>query len=57
MGRGADLGTVEAGKLADLLVVGGDPSSDVGCLREPARMLAILKDGAFVKDALGGLPG
>ncbi len=52
MGRGSELGTVEAGKLADLLVVDGDPASDVGCLRDPARMLAILKDGAFVRDEL-----
>jgi imidazolonepropionase-like amidohydrolase len=57
MGRAAELGTVEAGKLADLLVVDGDPSSDVGCLRDPARMHAILKDGAFVKDALGAVAG
>jgi imidazolonepropionase-like amidohydrolase len=55
MGRAAELGTVEAGKLADLLVVDGDPSSDIGCLRDPARLQAILKDGAFVKDALGGV--
>jgi imidazolonepropionase-like amidohydrolase len=52
MGRGAELGTIEPGKLADLLVLDGDPSSDVGCLRDPARLLAILKDGAFVRDDL-----
>jgi imidazolonepropionase-like amidohydrolase len=52
MGRGADLGTIEVGKLADLLVVDGDPTADIGCLRDPARRLAILLDGAFVKDAL-----
>jgi imidazolonepropionase-like amidohydrolase len=55
MGRGDDLGTIEAGKLADLLVVDGDPSSDLGCLRDPARLLAILKEGAFAKDALAPL--
>jgi imidazolonepropionase-like amidohydrolase len=52
MGRGHELGTIETGKLADLLVVDGDPASDLGCLRDPARMLAILKDGAFVRDDL-----
>ena len=52
MGRGDELGTVAPGKLADLLVVDGDPSSDIGCLRDPARMLAILKEGAFVRDGL-----
>jgi imidazolonepropionase-like amidohydrolase len=52
MGRGAELGTVEPGKLADLLVVDGDPAADLGCLRDPARLLAILKDGEFVRDEL-----
>ena len=52
MGRGADLGSVAPGKLADLLVVDGDPSSDIGCLRDPARLLAVLKEGAFVRDGL-----
>ncbi len=34
MGRLADFGTVEAGKAADLLVVGGDPTMDVANLRK-----------------------
>ena len=45
-----ELGTIEAGKLADLLVVDGDPLQDIGCLRD--RILAIVKGGEFVKDAL-----
>jgi len=53
MGRGDDLGTIEAGKLADLLVIDGDPISDIGVLADPARMPAILKDGCFVRDLLG----
>ena len=52
MGREAELGTVAPGKLADLLVVDGDPSVDVAVLQEPAKLQAILKGGAFVKDAL-----
>ena len=55
MGRGDELGTIETGKLADLLVVDGDPLSDLGCLRDPARMPAILKDGSFVRDELARL--
>ncbi len=54
MGREHELGTVEPGKLADLLVVDGDPSVDVGVLGDPTRLLAILKGGEFVKDALAG---
>ena len=34
MGRDAELGTVEKGKLADLLIVAGDPTADVANLRK-----------------------
>jgi imidazolonepropionase-like amidohydrolase len=53
-GREHELGAVEAGRLADLLVVDGDPSVDVGVLADEARLRAILKGGVFVKDALAG---
>jgi imidazolonepropionase-like amidohydrolase len=33
MGRDADFGTIEAGKLADLMIVGADPTRDVRNLR------------------------
>jgi imidazolonepropionase-like amidohydrolase len=52
MGRGDDLGTVTAGKLADLLVVDGDPVSDISVLADSSRILAVMKDGRFVKDEL-----
>jgi imidazolonepropionase-like amidohydrolase len=54
MGRGHDLGTVSAGKVADLLVVDGDPIADISVLADRNRILAIMKDGRFVKDALVG---
>ncbi len=34
MGREKDLGTVEKGKLADLLVVAADPAADIANLRQ-----------------------
>jgi imidazolonepropionase-like amidohydrolase len=52
MGRGDELGTVTTGKLADLLVVDGDPLADIAVLQDRANLLAILKDGRFVKDNL-----
>jgi imidazolonepropionase-like amidohydrolase len=52
MGRSDELGTVAPGKLADLLVVDGDPSADIGVLADRHRLLAVMKDGRFVKDAL-----
>jgi imidazolonepropionase-like amidohydrolase len=52
LGMGDDLGTVTAGKLADLLVVDGDPVADVTVLSDPARLLAILQGGRLVTDRL-----
>jgi imidazolonepropionase-like amidohydrolase len=54
MGRGHDLGTVSAGKVADLLVVDGDPIADISVLADRSRIVAIMKDGRFVKDELAG---
>ena len=45
LGVDRDLGTVEKGKLADLLVVDGDPLEDLDCLRRP---WAVLKEGTAV---------
>ena len=52
LGRGDDLGTVEAGKLADLLVVDGDPVADINVLRDPDALLAVLLGGQMVSDRL-----
>lgn len=41
----ADAGTVEPGKLADLLVVDGDPLADVRVLTDPDRVWLVLKAG------------
>jgi len=56
LGRGDDLGTVTAGKLADLLVVDGDPVADVGILRDATALLAIVQGGRLVTDRLPALP-
>ncbi|MCP4006023.1 MAG: amidohydrolase family protein [bacterium] len=47
-----ELGTVEEGKLADLLVVNGDPSVDISVLRDPQNLRMIMKGGELVKDEL-----
>jgi imidazolonepropionase-like amidohydrolase len=49
--RGDDLGTIEAGKLADLLVIDGDPSDDIRVLADK-KPLAVLKGGQIVCGAL-----
>ncbi len=51
VGRSDDLGTVEAGKLADLLVVDGDPSSDIGAIADH-RPRAVIKGGDVVAGTL-----
>ena len=57
MGMNDELGLVEAGRLADLAVVDGDPLDDITCLKDPSNILAVLKDGQFVKDQLeAGVP-
>ena len=40
-----DLGTLEPGKKADVLVVGGNPLDDLGVLYDGANILLVLKDG------------
>ena len=52
LGRGDELGTVEVGKLADLLVVDGDPVADISVLRDPDALLAVLLGGHLVSDRL-----
>ena len=44
-----ELGAVKEGFLADLLLVDGDPLANLAILREPKRILAVMKDGAFAK--------
>jgi len=53
MGLGDQAGTIAAGKLADLIVVDGDPLADVGCLADRDRLRLILLGGRRVKDAFG----
>src|SRR5580704_17564762 len=45
LGLVRDLGTVEKGKLADLVVVAGDPLADVTILQDPDRIALVLKGG------------
>jgi imidazolonepropionase-like amidohydrolase len=47
------LGVIEAGALADLIVVDGDPLANLKLIADPERnFLVIMKDGRVVKDAL-----
>ena len=50
MQRGDELGTIAEGRLADLLVVDGDPSEEISILRD--QIVSIMKDGAWARDGL-----
>ena len=53
----ATVGVVEAGALADLIVVDGDPLADLSLLARPQESLkAVIRDGAFVIDRLSPRP-
>jgi imidazolonepropionase-like amidohydrolase len=49
MMRAHELGQVKEGHLADLLLVDGDPLANIAILRDPKRILAVMKDGVFAK--------
>lgn len=44
-----ELGIIKDGYLADMLLVDGDPLANLSILRDPKRILAVMKDGEFVK--------
>ena len=50
-GVGNDLGTIEVGKLADLIVVGGNPLEDIQNVRQ---LKLVLKEGVIVSDKREG---
>ncbi|MCB0951018.1 MAG: amidohydrolase family protein, partial [Mycobacterium sp.] len=51
--RTARLGEITAGAWADVLLVDGDPTADLGLLADPAKNLVlIVKDGVIVKNQL-----
>jgi imidazolonepropionase-like amidohydrolase len=51
MGRGDEIGTLEVGKLADVVVVDGDVLADIGILEDRSRIRAVMQ-GGIVKTGL-----
>ncbi|MDX1928702.1 MAG: amidohydrolase family protein [Pirellulaceae bacterium] len=47
MGRGNEFGTLEAGKLADVLIVDGDVLSDISILEDRSRFIAVMQGGVI----------
>jgi len=53
LGVSADVGSLEPGKRADLIAVGGDPIADATVLK---RVSLVMKDGLVFRDARGVRP-
>jgi imidazolonepropionase-like amidohydrolase len=52
--REKDLGTIEAGKLADLVAVDGDPLKNIRCLQEKKNIKLVMKEGRIHADRRPG---
>lgn len=57
MGRGKEIGTLETGKLADVLVVDGNVSRDIKLLEDRSRFLAVMQGGVVKAGRLAGKQG
>jgi imidazolonepropionase-like amidohydrolase len=49
-----DLGTIAEGMLADILLIDGDPVSNIAILQDHSRMPVVMKDGKFHRNRLAG---
>lgn len=52
MGLGEEAGMVEAGRLADLVIVDGDPTIDIACLADRENLRAVLLGGEWIDNRL-----
>ncbi|MBV8181871.1 MAG: amidohydrolase family protein [Mycobacterium sp.] len=57
LGLERDIGTVEKGKLADLVVISGDPLADVTILQDLERIGLVLKGGEIAANRLAKTTG
>jgi imidazolonepropionase-like amidohydrolase len=56
MGCGDEFGTLQPGKLADVLVVDGDVAADIALLQERSRFLAVVQGGVIKAGQLAHMP-
>jgi imidazolonepropionase-like amidohydrolase len=48
-----EIGTIEVGKVADVILVRGEPLDDIALLADPDNVEVVIRAGAVVKDAKG----
>lgn len=57
LGREKELGTLEAGKLADILIVDGDVVGDISILEDRSRFIAVMQGGIVKAGQLSSARG
>ena len=50
-GLAAEIGTIEAGKRADLILVDGQPLDDIAVLQDASRIHVVMRDGTILKQS------
>ena len=53
LGISGEVGTLEVGKIADLIAVSGDPLSEPELWRDPARIVLVVQGGRIIADRRG----
>jgi imidazolonepropionase-like amidohydrolase len=53
-GMSDQIGTIEVGKLADLILVDGNPLDDIAVLQDAANVVYVMRDGQVFKNLLPG---
>ncbi|MGI8552672.1 MAG: amidohydrolase family protein [Dehalococcoidia bacterium] len=49
-----EIGTIEPGKRADLIVIDGDPTTDIECVADASRIQVVIKHGHICKNSYEG---
>ena len=57
MGSPGELGQIKEGYLADIILVDGDPVSNIKILQDKKRILSVMKDGEFFRAPEASRPG
>ena len=57
MGRGNEFGTLEPGKLADVMIVDGDVLADISLLEDRSRFVAVIQGGIIKAGQLARAAG
>jgi cytosine/adenosine deaminase-related metal-dependent hydrolase len=52
LGLADELGTIQAGKIADLIVCAGDPLADITLLGKPENVVAVVQAGVVRKNTM-----